>query len=124
MEERAGHEQEVQEWQARCDLAGQDVESMMFLSSVNEQRVQELEYSIARDKLNQNEANGKRSRRYQEDYERLEAEKSAYEERANAMIMQLQAQMMSLQESAMQRIEVSVLQACCAPAPALVQPIS
>lgn len=92
------------ECNSRCELANQDVESMMFLSSVTEQRVQELEHQISQDRMSQNEFNGKKTRKYKEECERLEKEKSAYETRANAMILELQGQMVSLQESAMGRI--------------------
>jgi hypothetical protein len=103
-EELAGYQEREQQWQTRCELANQDVESMMFLSSVTEQRVQELEFQSSKSRLDQNEYNCKKNKKYKEEYERLEKEKAAYEARANGMIMELQGQMMSLQESAMGRI--------------------
>ena len=65
-----------------------------------------FQINISKDKLNQNEANIKKNKKYNEEYERLERDKQAYEERANGFIVELQSQIQSLQESAMSRIEV------------------
>lgn len=103
--ELKSHQEKVQEYEARCDLAREDVEAMAFANSINEQRIGELELLITKSRMNQNEHNNKRNRKYKEEYERLDKDKVEYEQRANAMISQLQTQMCSLQESAMSRIE-------------------
>ena len=102
-------EELVSMYDARLELSRSDVEAMMFQTSLYEQQIDSLQLNISKDKMNQNESNIKRNKKYKEEYERLEKDKQAYEARANGFIVELQMQIQTLQESAMGRIEVICL---------------
>lgn len=84
----------------------EDLQAMMFLNSVLEQKIIELEQTISRDRLEQNEHVANRGKKHKAELKRLTLERSHYEERANQMMTEMGEQMLLLQNTAMDRIEV------------------
>ena len=87
----------------------EDLQAMMFLNSVLEQKIIELEQTISRDRLEQNEHGANRGKKHKAELKRLTQERSNYEERANQMMTEMGEQMLLLQNTAMGRIEVKLL---------------
>jgi len=84
-----------------------EIQAQQFLNSILEQKVEELECQISSDRLNRNESLSNKTRKYKQEIEKLTSERKLYEERANAMCLQMTEQMTLLQSTAMVRIEVS-----------------
>lgn len=93
------------ELQTRADMAIEEVDAMVFLNEVQEQKIGELEDTISRDRMDQNEAISSKARKHKSEIKKLIQEKNEYEERANQMTQQLTEQMSLLQTMAMGRIE-------------------
>lgn len=85
----------------------EDLQAMMFLNSVLEQKISELEHAMSQDRLEQNEHGASRGKKHKAELKRLAHERSDYEDRANQMIAEMGEQMAMLQSTAMDRIEVS-----------------
>lgn len=87
--------------------AVEDANSIRFMSSLQEQRISELEQQQSRDRMERNEAISQKSRKHRAVVKKLNQDRAAYEERADQMIQQMNEQMGQLQKMAMSRIEVS-----------------
>jgi hypothetical protein len=85
----------------------EDLQAMMFLNSVLEQKICELEHAMSQDRLEQSEHGASRGKKHKAELKRLAHERSDYEDRANQMISEMGEQMAMLQSTAMDRIEVS-----------------
>ena len=86
----------------------EELHAMMFLNSILEQRVSELEQAISVDRLESNEADSNRGKKHKAELKKLAVERTSYEDRANQMISQMSEQMALLQSMAMSRIEVII----------------
>lgn len=84
----------------------EDLHAMLFLNSVLEQKINELEQTISQDRLEQNENGANRGKKHKLELKRLALDRANYEERANQMIAEMGEQMALLQSMAMGRIEV------------------
>lgn len=84
----------------------EDLHAMLFLNSVLEQKINELEQTISQDRLEQYENGANRGKRHKLELKRLALDRANYEERANQMIAEMGEQMALLQSMAMGRIEV------------------
>eukprot|EP01039_Chlorochromonas_danica_P007266 gene7266-8036_t len=91
---------------AMLSMAREEIATLHFSASLQEQKILELEDRAALAKIEKNEALSHRSRKYKTAINKITKEKHDYEERANAMIQQMNDQMASLQAVAMQRIEM------------------
>ena len=94
----------------KTSLLEEELHAMMFLNSILEQRINELEQAISMDRLESNETISNRGKKHKAELKKLALERSNYEERAHQMITQVTAQMALLQSTAMGRIEVFLLQ--------------
>jgi len=83
-----------------------ELHAMMFLNSIQEQKIIELEQMISKDRLEQNETSLSRGKKHKAEVKKLATERASYEERANQMISDMGEQMGLLQSMAMSRIEV------------------
>jgi hypothetical protein len=95
----------VSESDARCVAATEEVNAASFVSSLTEQKIEELETNMSRDRMEFNEALSQKSRRHKSMVKKLNHERAEYETRADQMIQQMQEQMGQLQVMAMGRIE-------------------
>jgi hypothetical protein len=86
--------------------ATEELHAMMFLNSIQEQKINELEQIISKDRLEQNETSLSRGKKHKAEVKKLASERASYEERANQMISDMGEQMGLLQSMAMTRIEV------------------
>ena len=89
--------------------AQEDSNATRFMSSLQEQRIEELELQLSRDRLDKNEELREKSRKHKQIIKKLTQDRSAYEERADQMIKQMNEQMGQLQHMAMARIEVLII---------------
>ncbi|KAJ1419012.1 hypothetical protein B484DRAFT_400309 [Ochromonadaceae sp. CCMP2298] len=96
----------VVESDARCTMAVEEVNAASFVSSLQEQKIEELETNMSRDRMEFNEALSQKSRKHKSAVKKLNQERAEYEQRADQMIQQMQEQMGQLQVMAMTRIEV------------------
>lgn len=87
-------------------MAIEELQAMIFLNSIQEQKIIELEQIISKDRLEQNETSLSRGKKHKAEVKRLATERANYEERANQMIKEMGEQMSLLQNMAMSRIEV------------------
>lgn len=101
-------EEQKKELETKVDYFSQDAQAAHFLNSVLEQKNNELSVFISTDRLNKNEQLASKTKKYKSQIEKLNNEKMMYEERANAMCLQMGEQMSLLQSTAMGRIEVRV----------------
>jgi hypothetical protein len=85
----------------------EDLHAMLFLNSVLEQKINELEQTISQDRLEQYENGANRVKKHKLELKRLALDRANYEERANQMIAEMGEQMALLQTMCMGRIEVS-----------------
>ena len=86
----------------------EDLNAMLFLNSVLEQKINELEQTISPDRLEHYENGANRGKKHKLELKRLALDRANYEERANQMIAEMGEQMALLQSMAMGRIEVSI----------------
>lgn len=87
-------------------MASEEIQALQFSIAIMEQRILELEDGAAVARIEKNEALAHRTKKYKSAINKINKEKTDYEARANAMIMQLNEQMASLQTVAMERMEV------------------
>jgi len=101
-------EEQKKDIECRACAIYQEMERQTFLNSVLEQKNDELNYQISLDRLNNNENLVEKRKKFKEEIDKLNKEKLMYEERANAMCIQMTEQMTLLQSTAMKRIEVDI----------------
>lgn len=97
---------EIQQIHNKYLIATEELHAMMFLNSIQEQKINELEQIISKDRLEQNETSLSRGKKHKAEVKKLASERASYEERANQMISDMGEQMGLLQSMAMTRIEV------------------
>lgn len=83
-----------------------DLSTARFFCSLQEQKISELEHHVTSLTLQHNELVLNKAKKYKSVISKLKEERQQYEQRANSMVSELQAQMSQLQIFAMQRIEV------------------
>ena len=93
------------EQKIRLEMAIEEINSLTFYNSLQDQKILEMEHFITQDRMEQNENNSNRSRKHKAEIKILKAEREEYEQKANEMIQQMQEQMSLLQTMAMNRIE-------------------
>lgn len=89
----------------RVAMAKEEIDALQFTVSIVEQKVLELQDAAALAAIDNHEAIAHRNKKYKAALARVNKEKKEYEERANAVIQQMNEQMSSLQTMAMERIE-------------------
>lgn len=87
-------------------MAKEEIQMLNFVNSLQEIKIGELEDSISQDRMNHMESSGNKTRKHKSEIQKLQKEKTEYEERANGMILEMNEQMTKLQTMAMSRIEV------------------
>jgi len=93
------------EQKIRLEMAIEEINSLTFYNSLQDQKILEMETNITQDRMEHNENNSNRSRKHKAEIKLLKAEREEYEQKANEMIQQMQEQMSLLQTMAMNRIE-------------------
>ena len=89
----------------RLQMATEEINSLNFLNSIQQQKLDELEQYISKDRLDQNENMANKAKKHKQELKKIMQEKQEYEERANIMIQQMTEQMTMLQTMAMGRID-------------------
>lgn len=89
----------------RLNMATEEINSLNFLNSIQQQKIEELEQEISKDRLEQNENMANKMKKHKQELKKIMQEKQEYEDRANVMIQQMTEQMTMLQTMAMSRIE-------------------
>ncbi len=89
----------------RLHMATEEINSLNFLNSIQQQKLDELEQYISKDRLDQNENMANKAKKHKQELKKIMQEKQEYEERANVMIQQMTEQMTMLQTMAMGRID-------------------
>ena len=89
----------------KASMALEEIEALTFLNAIQEQKIIELDQSISKDRMEQNEAISSKARKHKAEIKKMNQDKIEYEERANQMMQQMSEQMAMLQTMAMSRIE-------------------
>lgn len=89
----------------RAMCVQEELNAMMFLNSVQEQQLLELDQTSSAERLHMHESLSNRTRKHKAEVKKLNAEHANYENQANQMITQMTEQMEMLQQMAMGRIE-------------------
>lgn len=92
--------------------AQEDANATKFMCSLQEQRIEELEQQVSRERLDHNEELRNSNRKNKLIIKKLTQDRASYEERADQMIKQMNDQMTQLQQMAMSRIEVGLCYSC------------
>lgn len=82
-----------------------EMQAQVFTNALQSQQIEELECTISRDRLDNNEHEASKKKKFKKEKAKLEQEKMQVEERANDMVAQLTEQMNTIQTVAMSRIE-------------------
>jgi hypothetical protein len=98
--------EQINEIQARNQMAMDEIGALNFLNAVQAMKIEELEDAISQERLIMNENASTKSKKHKTEIQKLTNEKAEYEQMANAMIAQLNSQMVQLQTMAMGRINV------------------
>lgn len=89
-------------------MANEEINSCNFMSSLLDQKVEELEQQLSSERMNHNETMNQKSRKHKNVIKKMNQDRNDYETRADSMIQQMNEQMLQLQNMAMGRIEVSI----------------
>ena len=81
------------------------LQAQHFLNSVQAQELEQLQVRISRDRMDKNESDSERKEKHKAALRRVKDEKVTFEQRANAMMEQMQQQMNCIQVAAMARID-------------------
>jgi len=81
-----------------------EVSAQFFINSVNEQKIEEMEIKLSHERMNCNEDGREVRRKHKTQLKQILEEKMQFEERTDTMIKELNEQMNSIQDMAMQRI--------------------
>lgn len=100
---------------AAKQAAQEDANATKFMCSLQEQRIEELEQQVSRERLEHSEDLRSNNRKNKLLVKKLTQDRASYEERADLMIKQMNDQMTQLQQMAMSRIEVRLRSNCCSP---------
>jgi hypothetical protein len=92
--------------QETCRIAVEEANALRFFSSLQEQRIEELDQQVSSNRLERNEALSQKSRKHRAAVKKMNQDRAEYEARADSMIQQMTEQMALLQKMAMSRIEV------------------